>query len=410
MDRSGQRLMCLSSLANLAIVQGDLWRARTLNREALDSAQRVGNPLFEALAHYDRARALQARGEVQRALQEVQRGLLRLSGLSGTRQYAVRARLTLYEGFLLSLRLQPRQARERLLAGIVEARACRDISLLIGHCVLANMEGRAGDLSAAHAHLAEAERLMHIWDIPPIYYLAMITLCKCELWLLQGQTDLAGIWLSRLAQTYSGEKAAAAPEFHPYLPWHVDLQQARLERQRGQLAEAERRLRALIERARGTGGQLLQALALTQLTSLLLDTGAEQEARQYLAQALEASSGGGLLPFHELLVAQPDWLRGQLLGLPDSALRAALLAELPRACAATPLSAEQNAAVVEALSSRELAVLQLIAQGCSNQEISERLFISLHTVKTHARHINSKLAVERRTQAVARAKALGLLA
>ena len=56
-----------------------------------------------------------------------------------------------------------------------------------------------------------------------------------------------------------------------------------------------------------------------------------------------------------------------------------------------------------------LAVLQLIAQGCSNQEISDSLFISLHTVKTHARHINSKLGVERRTQAVARAKGLGLL-
>ena len=48
-------------------------------------------------------------------------------------------------------------------------------------------------------------------------------------------------------------------------------------------------------------------------------------------------------------------------------------------------------------------------RGCSNQEISERLFISLHTVKTHARHINSKLGVERRTQAVARAKGLGLI-
>ncbi|MNW11419.1 Transcriptional regulatory protein LiaR [compost metagenome] len=55
-------------------------------------------------------------------------------------------------------------------------------------------------------------------------------------------------------------------------------------------------------------------------------------------------------------------------------------------------------------------MLELIAQGCSNQQISERLFISLHTVKTHARHINSKLGVERRTQAVAKAKALGLLA
>ena len=56
-----------------------------------------------------------------------------------------------------------------------------------------------------------------------------------------------------------------------------------------------------------------------------------------------------------------------------------------------------------------LQPLQLIAQGCSNQEISDSLFISLHTVKTHARHINSKLGVERRTQAVARAKSLGLL-
>lgn len=409
-DRYGQRLMCLSSLSNLAIVQGDLWRARTLNREALDSAQRVGNPLFEALAHYDRARALQARGEVLRALDEVQRGLSRLSGLSAQRHYAVRARLTLYEGFLLSLRLQPREARARLAAGIVEARACRDISLLIGHCVLANMDGRAGDLSAAHAHLAEAERLMHIWDIPPIYYLAMITLCKCELWLLQGQTDLAGIWLSRLAQTYSGDKAAAAPEFHPYLPWHIGLQQARLERQRGLLVEAERRLRALTERARGTGGQLLHALARAQLTLLLLGTGAEQEARQHLAQALEASAGGGLLPFHELLRDHPEWLRTQLQVLPESALQVALLAALPKVCAVSPLPSELSAGVIEPLSGRELAVLQLIAQGCSNQEISERLFISLHTVKTHARHINSKLAVERRTQAVARAKELGLLA
>ena len=68
-----------------------------------------------------------------------------------------------------------------------------------------------------------------------------------------------------------------------------------------------------------------------------------------------------------------------------------------------------ESAGTEQLSSRELAVLRLIAQGCSNQEISEQLFISLHTVKTHASHINSKLGVERRTQAVARAKELGVL-
>jgi len=61
------------------------------------------------------------------------------------------------------------------------------------------------------------------------------------------------------------------------------------------------------------------------------------------------------------------------------------------------------------LSSRELEVLGLIAQGNSNQQIAEQLFISLHTVKTHARRIHSKLGVERRTQAVAKAKAIGIV-
>ncbi|MGV2837549.1 hypothetical protein, partial [Pseudomonas shirazensis] len=60
--RYGQRLVCLSTLSNLAIADADFWRARGWNREALELAQRVGNPLFEALAHYDRARVLHARG------------------------------------------------------------------------------------------------------------------------------------------------------------------------------------------------------------------------------------------------------------------------------------------------------------------------------------------------------------
>jgi LuxR family maltose regulon positive regulatory protein len=134
--------------------------------------------------------------------------------------------------------------------------------------------------------------------------------------------------------------------------------------------------------------------------------GREREAQQQLRSALQAASGGGLLAFQELLLQQPDWLHQQLLAQARCPLVDALLAALPEPVN-TPGVAEQ--AVVEALSTRELAVLQLIAQGCSNQQISERLFISLHTVKTHARHINSKLGVERRTQAVARAKGLGLL-
>ena len=61
------------------------------------------------------------------------------------------------------------------------------------------------------------------------------------------------------------------------------------------------------------------------------------------------------------------------------------------------------------ISPREYEVLELLAQGLSNQEIADALFVSLNTVKTHASNLFSKLEARRRTQAVQRAKALGIL-
>ena len=65
--------------------------------------------------------------------------------------------------------------------------------------------------------------------------------------------------------------------------------------------------------------------------------------------------------------------------------------------------------LIEPLSQRELEVLRLIARGLSNQEIGERLFLALDTVKGHNRRIFEKLQVQRRTEAIARARQLGLL-
>ncbi|TXR40518.1 helix-turn-helix transcriptional regulator [Ectopseudomonas mendocina] len=408
-ERYGPHYMCLSTLSNLAVVRGDLWRARGLNRDALELAQRIGNPLFEALAHYERARVLQARSEIARAQDEVHQGLLLAQRLPAQRHYSVRARLTIYEGYLLSLRLQP-QAADQVRAGVAEARGCRDVAALIGYCVLASLEGREGRSAEAFALLGEAERLMHIWDVPAIYYLAMITLMKCELWLRQGQVELAAAWLPQLAETYGEQGRALAPEFHPQLALHIDLQLAALERLTGGLEQAERRLRALQQRAHGLGGQLVGLMAQAQLAQLLKQTGREREARELLDNCLDLAQGGALLPFVELLQHQPQWLRESLRGRGASCqVRDSLLAALPQEQPVAESPEPEAGAPSERLSTRELAVLQLIARGYSNQQISERLFISLHTVKTHARHINSKLDVERRTQAVARAKALGLL-
>jgi LuxR family maltose regulon positive regulatory protein len=65
--------------------------------------------------------------------------------------------------------------------------------------------------------------------------------------------------------------------------------------------------------------------------------------------------------------------------------------------------------LVEPLSERELEVLQHIAQGWTNQEIAQELVLSLYTIKSHARNIFSKLGVKNRTEAVAKARLLGLL-
>lgn len=61
------------------------------------------------------------------------------------------------------------------------------------------------------------------------------------------------------------------------------------------------------------------------------------------------------------------------------------------------------------LSKRELEVLQLMAEGLSNKEIGQRLFISVSTIKTHSNNLFEKMNVDRRTQAVDRAKKLGII-
>jgi len=81
--------------------------------------------------------------------------------------------------------------------------------------------------------------------------------------------------------------------------------------------------------------------------------------------------------------------------------------EQPSASAAVPTP--RSTVLVEPLTERELEVLHLIAAGASNEEIAEQLVIAIGTVKRHVSNIFGKLTVSNRTQAVARAQAIGLL-
>jgi ATP/maltotriose-dependent transcriptional regulator MalT len=78
---------------------------------------------------------------------------------------------------------------------------------------------------------------------------------------------------------------------------------------------------------------------------------------------------------------------------------------------ASPSAADRarGAGLLEPLTDHELEVLELLAAGSSNQQIADRLVVALVTVKKHVSHILDKLGAANRTEAVARARGLGLL-
>jgi LuxR family maltose regulon positive regulatory protein len=83
-----------------------------------------------------------------------------------------------------------------------------------------------------------------------------------------------------------------------------------------------------------------------------------------------------------------------------------LLAAFGDSSQATPLAVQ---GLVEPLTERELEVLRLVAAGLSNREIAQELVVAVSTVKSHINHLYGKLDAKSRTQAVARARELGLL-
>ena len=75
----------------------------------------------------------------------------------------------------------------------------------------------------------------------------------------------------------------------------------------------------------------------------------------------------------------------------------------------TPFALNEKRLQELAITKRELEILGLIADGLSNREIAEKLFVSENTVKTHSSRLFDKLSARRRTQAVQRGKELGLI-
>ena len=261
--------------------------------------------------------------------------------------------------------------------------------LLTIQVLLARLKLACGDVDAAAALLAEAQQTAYQKQftirLPDIAAVQVLVLLR------QGQVEGA----AQLAQQYElplsrarvllaeGDPAAALSVLGPFRA-QMEAKGWEDERLRASVLEA---LAHHAQRDRDRAVQALEdALAMAEpggFIRLFVDEGAPM--RRVLTDAAER----GVIP---------DYV-GKLL--------AAFEAERPQpepeavASPGQPLS--------EPLTERELEVLRLIADGLSNQEICERLFLALDTVKGHNRRIFSKLQVQRRAEAIARARELGLL-
>jgi LuxR family maltose regulon positive regulatory protein len=251
------------------------------------------------------------------------------------------------------------------------------------------------------------------------------------------------LFLARLALGQGDEAAAASllreaeaeVRHEPYArqaPTVAELRIRLLLRQAERLAEAERLAhahdlpvsRARVQLAKGDAAgalallepmqremaardwadEALRLLVLQALATFML--GDETQALHLLEAALAEAAPAG---FVRLFVDEGAAMAALLTAaqshgiMPDVTARLRVAFAHPTAANATPSE------LIEPLTDRELEVLALIAQGLSNAQISERLFLALSTVKGHNRNIFGKLAVQRRTEAVARARALGLV-
>lgn len=388
-------ILCHQALAQQACAEQNLPVAQQHSEEGLRLARQRGNVLFEALLGVDHVHLLNMTGEPGRALDQAEQylQLLQDSGLRGP----VLARLLLLRGTLLNKRGEREAARASLRKGLQEAEVCEDAYMLFGYLGLSELAGYEGDAELAQQLLRRAERQMQWLHVPEVRYREVILLAQGRMLLHQGQPERARQVFQRVLQRFERDHLQAPSGFYDLLP-RTQLYLARSIMAMGDQAGALLALRQLLAECQHSGHASLATQTRLCLAEALYLLGHADEAGQQLQQGLQdAERQQQLLPVQSLLSRQPQWLEQQAPGWLQRLSRKAM---------------GQNEVINASeslLSKRELAVLSLIAQGHSNQQIAETLYISLHTVKTHARRINVKLGVQRRTQAVARAKAEGWL-
>jgi len=296
----------------------------------------------------------------------------------------------------------------------------RDVGLpdhmIQSHAMRSRIAFINGDVDAASLALTELEYLGSQRKLPRVAAAAKLE--RARLLMLQGNGPAAHDELVR-----ADDPTLWAREQQQRLPAH-DIQYMALARLRWDIAFGDAagclpRLDTEIQQAKASGRlrrllvlRLLRALALQRTgdapAAMVLMATAMQFAAQegFMRLVLDEGPAVGALVQRFQAVHESAPARDPLLG---DYLQRLLQAFGPLPTEAE-VSVELPGGALEPLTRKELRALQLLVEGYSNSAMAEKLFVSESTVRTHLRNINMKLGAHSRTQAVAIARKLGLVA
>ena len=271
------------------------------------------------------------------------------------------------------------------------------------YIAMARIREALGDRDDALALLSEAEKHERRDPLPR---LRPIGAMKTRIHIAQGILESAASW-ARTANVRISDDLSFLREFE-----HVTLARLLIAR-RGAPATDVVLLLDRLRIAAQTGGRIGSVVEILILQSLAQHaSGNARAALESLAEALTLAEPEGYLrifldegaPMRELLrTATARGLAG-----PYTRRVLAAFDQRPQPAVALPVVAA-NAESMQALTTRELEILRLIAAGLRNQEIAEHLAISAATVKRHIANAYGKLGVSHRTEALVRAAELKLL-
>jgi LuxR family maltose regulon positive regulatory protein len=295
-------------------------------------------------------------------------------------------------------------AETQLNEGIELVRNLGVIGALDGYITLARVKQAQGNPREAQQVMDTVHKIATRFDASDLDDL-MVDLHRARLWLVQDRVEAAERWHSEWVA-----RRRMNDESLPYVLQELDqILHARILLAKGKSEGCLKVARQLQKDAEKLGrkGVVLETLVLQCLASAA--KGAKEQALHTLEQAFSIAEPQEYLrifmdegpPMARLLYeAAEQGIHRNYVGR--------ILSVFPSKREGQR-SAGTSERLMEPLSQRELEVLQFLAKGSSNKEVARQLFISLPTVKWHTSNIYGKLGVQNRTQAVAKARDLGLI-